>query len=154
MKKFISTDFLEQLIDELNSTSWNIGARHRFTVEQLTDGYYITLAHEMLEKELQQYVEDLNDLYEGEYGDPSDVDELKQGIEVTERVLIDLELLNDLEGAAYANPTHIASSIEFLSERLTAQLQAKALEEANYNEYYCRTLAYVLAELCELAKEV
>ena len=150
----IHTDFLMELVEELNITSCNIGAKHKFTVEQLTDGYYLNLAHEMLEKEIQQYVQDLNDLYESGDGDPSDVDELKQCIDSTDKTITDLVLLNDLEGAAYATPIHIAHSIEFLSERLVAQLQAKVLGEANYNEYYCRTLADVLAELCELIKEV
>lgn len=147
----IHTDFLVQLVDELNTTSCHIGARHHFTAKHLTDDYYLNLAHEMLEKEIKQYVEDLNNLYND---DPDEVDALKQCIDSTDKTITDLILLNDLEGAEYAAPTHIAHSVEFLSERLVAQLQAKTLGEANYNEYYCRTLADVLAELCELIKEV
>jgi hypothetical protein len=150
----IHTDFLVQLVDELNTTSCHIGARHHFTAKHLTDDYYLNLAHEMLEKEIQQYVEDLNYLYESEDGDPDEVDALKQCIDSTDKTITDLILLNDLEGAEYATPTHIAHSVEFLSERLVAQLQAKVLCEANYNEYYCRTLTDVLVELCELIKEV
>ena len=151
----VHTEFLDNLVEDLNLEAYNLGWKTtRFTAEALTHDYIVQLAFKMLDKCRENLITDLNTLYESEDGDPSDVVEIKQSIKSIDRTHTDLVILSDLEGVDYANPNHIASSIEFLSERLVAQLEAKANEEANYDKYYCKKIAEVLSELCELIKEV
>jgi hypothetical protein len=151
----VHTDFLDNLVEDLNLEACNLGWKTtRFTAEALANDYIVHIAFKMLDKCRENFITDLNTLYESEDGDPSDVADIKQSIKSIDRTYTDLVILSDLEGVDYANPNHIASSIEFLSERLVAQLEAKANKEANYNEYYCKRLAEVLSELCQLIKEV
>lgn len=145
----IHTEFLEELVDELNLVAYNIGIKKPiFTTENLVRDFRIQLALELIEKYTQQLLEDLEAV-----DDFADALEIKQTIDSMDNTLTDLGILKDLEGADYATPDHIASSIEILSTKLCSQLEAKAHNEASYNNYYCNKLAEVLEELCQIIKE-
>ena len=127
--QIVLTQFLEDIVDALNLTANKVGAKNfHFTVADLGSDYTFSLALEMCEA-------------------------LHNQDEANEELCKDLVLLGDLETVAYANPENIASSIETLSELLSVQLEGRLHNEAHYNEYYCKRLAEVLAELCELVAE-
>ena len=145
-KPIVQTQFLEDIVDELECFHTLKGLH--FTVDNLEQ--HLKLAFEIVENEINKLIIDLNELWDNGNGDYADVYEIKQSIDSFDRLHFDLTLLSNLETTAYANPNHIASSIEFLSERLVAQLEAKVSDEACYNEYQCKQISRVLAELCNI----
>ena len=144
----VHTQFLEDICEELTYVFANLGAK-RFTLTPETFPNRIQLAFDVVNQARQQAIAD----YNSEELDFADAMEVKETIEWLDKLTQDLTILADLEGTNYATPNHIAYSIETISEKLVNQLQGKAHNEAYYNEYYCKRLAEVLNELCELIKE-
>lgn len=149
MYKIIHTDFLTDICDQLIFSAYNIGNKRLAPCPDWL-AHHFDLACEIVRQNINRITTELAEV--DEYDDyPTD---LKDELTAECNLLIDLSILQDLEGVDYANPYRIALSIEILSAKLTEQLEAKANEEAHYNEYYCRSLARCLAELCTLLKEV
>lgn len=144
----IQTQFLEDICEELTYVFANLGAKS-FQLTPQTFPDRIQIAFEVVDQERQQALAD----YNSEELDFAEAMEVKQRIDELDKLTQDLIILQDLEGVGYAAPNCIASSIETLSEQLTSQLLGKAHNEAHYNEYYCKRLAEVLGELCDLIKE-
>ena len=153
----VITSFLDDLIDELNLVVYDLDIKNfSFTSEEITRSYSIEFAFDLCKKEVQKLLKDREFLYNlSESGDDysDEVKDINQSLEQMDKLLVDLKIICDLEGTDYATPNHIASSVETLSEKLSEQLQAKILGEANYDEYYCKQLATVLEELCNIIKE-
>ena len=148
-KPIIHTTFLADLCDELQFSAFDTGY-DKLVISPEWLSNHMEVAFEIIDKNIKRLVDELSKVAEE---DDYPIDEVEY-LEAEEHLLIDLGILQDLEDVDYATPNHIASSIETLSEKLSEQLQAKTFGEANYNEYYCRRLASVLAELCTLIKEV
>lgn len=147
----VYTDFIEQLVDELNHISCSIGAGHHFTAKQLTVSRNQNLAHEVMEKAIQQNIEFLN--YAWEDNDEESAIEFRAAIISMDKTHLNLNLLCDLGGATYATPDNIESSVTTLVAKLTEQYNAKIEGSEIYDEYYFQTLIDVLQELLELIKE-
>lgn len=149
----IHTTFLDDICDQLVFTAYNAGYKNLVvSVEWLSD--HMELAIEMIQKNIRRIVKELAEYTESNDSCPYEYREGQQELEAEGHLLLDLGIIQDLEGVDYAAPNHIASSVEILSAKLSEQLEAKLHEEANYNEYYCKSLAWCLSELCELIKEV
>ena len=150
----VHTNFLENLVNDFNEIVWCIGINYTYTVEKLYNDDcnhrfdIVDIMRERLLKEL-ALVEKHYEIY-----DPSDHEEIKQGIIQTDRLFQELCLLDDLTGPRYAHPDYIAGSIKTLSDLLESQLVAKSQEDPYYDSYYCKVIAEVLSELCQLIKEV
>ena len=140
----IHTDFVNDICFDLYYTAYNIGLTNlNVTHEWLFNN--LSQAIDIVKQDIIRINEDLIALTDDE--EPTDLyDEMRSN----ERLLIKLSIITDLEGVGYAHPNHISNSISILSEKLTAQLDAKANEEATYNKHYCSSLAECLKELCEI----
>ena len=151
----VNTQFVSDIITDLEIMAYNLGwakngdADFHLSQDLLFD--HLEWAFELCQADIKYWTNAINELDEN--CDPSDYNELKQCIESTDKLVVDLSILADLESADYANPNCIFLSIETISERLSSQLEGKANGEAYYNEYYCKKLAEVLSELCEIIKE-
>lgn len=149
----IHTTFLDEICDQLDFTAYDAGYKNLVvSAEWLSD--HMELAFEMIQKNIDRIVKELAEYAEPDDSCPYEYREGQDELKAECNLLIDLGILQDLEGVDYAAPNHIASSVEILSAKLSEQLEAKLHEEANYNEYYCKSLAWCLSELCELIKEV
>ena len=156
MYPIVHTEFVAEICSFLEITAYNCGwakcgdADFHISQEMLFDN--LKWALELLQADINRLNEEIAALDDD--CDMSDYMELKHDIEADDRCASDLAILADLESADYANLNCIFLSIETLSEKLSAQLEAKADRTAYYNEYHCKRLAECLSELCELIKEV
>ena len=144
----VSTRFLTNLCTELNWLGQTTDAI--FSVDELYDGDMIR-AFDIVDDSKQRTLEDIA-ILEASYEDydPSDYAELKQDLYVIDQIYSDLCLLELLGGNTYANPQNIAKSIDTVSELLALQLNCKSNNDPFYDEYYCKRLVSVLAELWNL----
>ena len=144
----IQTQFLDDVVTDIYDVMSNLGMRGTTVTSQWlfnNIGETYDLVHQLIK----QTNEEISQVTE--YDDkPIDLLDI---LEWCGKVLVDLSIIQDLEVPYYANPKYIDNAVLILSEKLAEQLAAKAHQEAYYNEYYCKRLAEVLNELCELIKE-
>lgn len=144
----IQTQFLDDVIDSIYDVFYRLGINGiRPNAEWVFN--HIDLLYDLVKKCIDK---DKEEIMLGAEDDDYPTDQL-QSIESWGRMMVDLSIIQDLEVPHYANPKYIGNAVLILSEKFSEQLQAKANEEAYYNEYYCKQLAEVLAELCEIIKE-
>lgn len=133
--QIIQTQFLDDVLESMGDIFYCLGIKgFPFNAEKLFNS--IGLSYELVKKCI-----------------CDTISEQPCAVEWMTRLMIDLSIVQDLEVPYYANPKCIDNAILILSEKLSEQLQAKANDEAYYNQYYCKRLAEVLAELCELVEE-
>lgn len=143
-KPIIHTEFISNICFELYYTAYNIGIHFdRVTATWLSNNF--NQAIDIVKQNISRVTNSMANI-----DDPADLIDLNDELESNKQLLIDLNILAELEGVNYAHPDHISNSINILSEKLTAQLDAKAHQEATYNSYYCKRLAECLKELCEI----
>lgn len=146
--QIILTQFLEDVVDDICDVMGFLGIKG-FNITAEFPFSRTDLCYDLVKRCTNKINAELAEW--SEYDDkPTD---LLDCLEWCSRMLVDLSIIQDLEVPYYANPNYISNAITILSEKFSEQLQAKALGEAYYNEYYCKRLASVLAELCELIKE-
>lgn len=145
--QIIQTQFLDDVIFETYDVLYCLGIKGiRPNAEWVFN--HIDLMYDLVHRCVAQSKAELASLIEG---DDCPSDQLAE-LESSNRMMIDLSIIQDLEVSYYANPRYINNAVLILSEKLSEQLQAKALGETYYDEYYCKRLASVLAELCELVR--
>ena len=144
------TQFLIDLVDDLNVMAYCNGLPTNFTTNDF-DGRQLTRAFDLVEDDKQNTLNELAQMRANsdEY-EPADYNELAQSINHNNKLFTDLCLLQELVGTDYVDyvaPQNLPKSIITVSELLVKQLECKAELNPFYNEYYCKKLTSVLAEL-------
>lgn len=147
--QIVQTQFLDGIVDDIYGAMDFLGIKG-FNITAAFPFYQTDLCYDLIQRCINKIKAELAEW--SEYDDKP-TDQL-DCLEWCGRIIVDLSIIQDLEVPYYANPKYISNAVVILSEKLSEQLQAKALGEAYYDEYYCKRLAEVLAELCELIKEV
>lgn len=146
--QIVQTQFLDDVITDIHDV-FDYLVIKGFSLNAEWIFNHIGLSYDLVKKCIDKTNAELAELTEY---DDRPTDQL-DCLEWCSRLMVDLSIIQDLEVPYYANPNYISNAVTILSEKFSEQLKAKANEEAYYDEYYCKRLAEVLAELCEMIKE-
>lgn len=147
------TKFTCQIFDELKAVA-NLNGFTKMEINAKLCFPYLNVFRAIVEANIEQLLRRIREIEEDneDFYDAGDWDELHKEVLLSDNLLVDIQILQDLGTSNYADEAHYKNSLSVLLTNITSQLDAK--NEGNpYEPYYLSRMIECVNEILELQKD-